>query len=78
MSITVEIGPEVQASLAAQAAARGMDMPSYVAALLEEAVRPGTGRVRRQSLSEFLLESPLAGSELDLRRDEDSGRTLQL
>lgn len=40
MTITVEIKPEVQAELAAQAQARGMDVPSYAAALLEEAARP--------------------------------------
>jgi Arc/MetJ-type ribon-helix-helix transcriptional regulator len=33
---------------------------------------------RRKTLSEFLMESPLAGSELDLERDRDSGRTLEL
>jgi len=40
---------------------------------------PPTERQRRkQTLSEFLMESPLAGSELNLERDKDPGRTIQL
>ena len=33
---------------------------------------------RKQTLSEFLMESPLAGSELNLERDKDPGRTIDL
>ena len=33
---------------------------------------------RKQTLSEFLMDSPLAGSELDLERDKDPGRTIQV
>ncbi|MGO9272299.1 MAG: hypothetical protein ACLQOO_19060 [Terriglobia bacterium] len=33
---------------------------------------------RKRSLSEFLLDSPLAGSELNLERDRDPGRTVEL
>ncbi|HXJ97179.1 MAG TPA: hypothetical protein VMT20_30445 [Terriglobia bacterium] len=33
---------------------------------------------RKKNLSEFLMDSPLAGSELNLERDRDSGRTLEL
>ena len=32
----------------------------------------------RTTLSEFLLNSPLAGSELNIERDKDPGRTVQL
>ena len=32
----------------------------------------------RITLSEFLLNSPLAGVELDLDRDKDPGRTVEL
>ncbi len=38
-----------------------------------EAPQPG-----RQTLSEFLMQFPLAGSELNLERDRDSGRTIDL
>ena len=33
---------------------------------------------RRQTLSEFLMNSPLAGSELNLERDKDPGRAIEL
>ena len=33
---------------------------------------------RKRTLSEFLLDSPLAGSELNLERDRDPGRTVEL
>ena len=37
-----------------------------------------TGASDRNTLSEFLLNSPLAGSELNIERDKDPGRTVQL
>jgi len=39
---------------------------------------PAERQSRKQTLSEFLMESPLAGSELNLERDKDPGRTIQL
>ena len=36
------------------------------------------GAQGRTTLSEFLLNSPLAGAELDLVRDKDPGRTVEL
>ncbi len=38
MTLTLEIKPEVQGELASQAAARGMDVLAYAAALLEQAI----------------------------------------
>jgi Arc/MetJ-type ribon-helix-helix transcriptional regulator len=35
-------------------------------------------RQRTKTLSEFLMDSPLAGSELNLQRDRDPGRTVEL
>jgi len=78
MTITIEIKPEVQAELAAQAAAHGMDMPAYAATLPEQAAQPAKQPNRKQTLSEFLMASPLAGSELTLERNKDSGRTIEL
>ena len=78
MTIIVEIKPEVTVELTARAAARGMDMPTYAATLLEEAAKPAGQPKRQQTLSEFLLNSPLAGSELNLERDKDQGRSIEL
>lgn len=43
----------------------------------KHAVEP-TGPRRRTTLSEFLINSPLAGAELTLERDSDPGRTVEL
>lgn len=40
MTITINIKPEVEAELARQAEGRGLDVPAYVAALLEQATQP--------------------------------------
>jgi hypothetical protein len=53
MTITIEIKPEVQAELAAQAAARGMDMPAYAAVILEQAAQPTPLEPKTRSLEEF-------------------------
>jgi hypothetical protein len=78
VTITVEINTDVEAELAAQADARGMDVPAYAAALLEQAARRAGQQRPKQTLSEFLMESPLAGSEIYLERDKDTGRTIEL
>jgi hypothetical protein len=53
MTITVDIKPEVQAELAAQAAARGIDVPTYAAAILEQAAQPAPLEPQNRSLEEF-------------------------
>ena|SRR5271157_462957 len=78
MTITLEIKPEVEAELTAQAAARGMDVPSYAASLLEKAAQPAEQPKAKKSLVEFFRESPLVGLELDLERDKDTGRDIEL
>jgi hypothetical protein len=78
MTITIEVKPEVEAELASQAAARGMDVPAYAAVLLEQAAQPSKEEQRKQTLSEFFMNSPLAGSGINLERDKDTGRDVDL
>ena len=78
MTITIEIKPEVEAELAAQAAAKGMDVSAYAASLLEQAAQPAEPVKPRKGLVEFLRESPLVGLELNLERDKDTGRDIDL
>lgn len=78
MTITIEVKPEVEAELAAQAAARGMDVQAYAASLLEEAAHPAEKPAAKKNLVEFLRESPLVGLELGLERDKDTGRDIEL
>jgi hypothetical protein len=78
MTITIEIKPEVEAELAAQAAARGMEVGAYAASLLEQAAQPSKEEQRQETLSEFFINSPLAGSGINLERDKDTGRDIDL
>jgi hypothetical protein len=83
MTITVEISPEVEAELARKAAARGVDVPAYVATLIEQAARP-EDRPKyqrpegRKSLAQLFAESPFAGLDIDFERDPDTGRDIEL
>lgn len=50
-----------------------------VVMVAEEEYERLTGRARQpKSLVQFLRESPLAGVELDLERDRDTGREIEL
>jgi hypothetical protein len=59
MTILVEVSPEAEASLKAEAALRGMDLQKYAGKLLEEAAasRPnGAGKLTREEFHAMLRE----------------------
>jgi hypothetical protein len=91
LTIQVELSPETEAWLAAQAAARSMDVPSDAASLLEQATSPSPlespGRnlqpkpmrpAGRKSLAQLFAESPLRGLDIQFERDRDFGRDVAL
>jgi hypothetical protein len=85
MTITVDISPEVEAELTRKTAARGIDVPAYVANLLEQAtqpeevVRPKYKRPEgRKSIVDLFAESPLRGLDLDFSRNKSTGRPIDL
>ena len=83
MTIQVELSAETEARLAAQAAARRMDVPAYAATLLERAAHRTTQPMRqrpvgRKSLAQLFAESPFRGLNLDFERDPDIGREIAL
>lgn len=90
MTIQVELSAETEARLAAQAAARSMDVPAYAATLLERAAQPVhdsqgcTAQAKRQrpsgrkSLVRLFADSPFKGLDLDFERDTDLGREILL
>jgi len=83
MTITVNISPEVAAELARKAAAQGVDVPAYVATLIEQVARPeDRPKYRRpadrKSLPQLFAESPFAGLDMDFERDRDTGRNVDL
>ena len=84
MTITVDISPEVEAELARKAAARGVDLPAYVATLIEEAAQPVRPKYQRpegrKSLrSSLRAESPLMWTSIwTLSRNKSTGRLIDL
>ena len=51
----------------------------HALAALREKKSLDSGSIRpRKNLAQFLMESPLAGSGLDLTRDKDPGRDIEL
>jgi hypothetical protein len=82
MTITVDISPEVEAELARKAAERGVDVPAFVATLIEKAAQPVCPKYQRpadrKSLAQLFAESPFAGLDMDFERDPDLGRDIEL
>jgi hypothetical protein len=90
MTITVDLKPEAERALAAQASSRGMDVPTYATSLLEEAAQPQTPKTQdetgsrnhrppgQKSLAELFAESPLKGLDLDFSRNRLFARPVDL
>ena len=91
LTIEVEINPQTEARLAAQAAARSMDVSAYAAALLERAAHSpaseaadfagfsaGPRPAGKKSLAQLFADSPFKGLDLDFERAADTGRNIAL
>jgi len=82
MTITLDIGLEIEAELARQAAARGLGIGAYAAALLEEAAHLSASSIKPSATTEpkdmVELFAPLRGLNIDFERDRDTGRDINL
>ena len=77
MTVTLELKPEIEAGLVAQAHARGLSLEAYLEQVLQSAVGPNrTGE--RKSLAQLFADSPFNGLNLDFERDTDTGRPVKL
>src|ERR1017187_6753917 len=85
MTITVDIGPDIEAELARQAAEHGLGLGAYAASLLEQAAallpaslvkRNAPAEAKDKDMVE--LFAPLRGLNLDFERDRDTGRDIDL
>jgi hypothetical protein len=77
MTVTLELKPEIEAGLVAQAHARGLSLEAYLEQVLQSAVAPNrTGE--RKSLAQLFADSPFKGLNLDFERDTDTGRPVKL
>lgn len=80
MIMKLELSPEVQAVLLAQAQANGLSLETYAVKVLQECAA-GSGKPRahgRKSLAQLFAESPLKGLDLKFERDPDTGRPVKL
>jgi len=81
VTIQVELSAETEARLAAEAAARKMDIRAYAATLLERAALPAAHQSQdqnaqsvhqrpagRKSLAQLFADSPFKGLDLDFER----------
>jgi len=83
--MTIELKPE-QERILQEALRQGrfhsveeaLDQAIHSIAHHENTPKEGRPVEANQSLSQFLMESPLAGSGLNLERDKDPGRTIEL
>jgi hypothetical protein len=79
MTLTLDIKPETRERLAQQAAEQGLDLGKYTVNLLEEAVHAVPAK-RTPSLTKNMVElfEPVRGLDIDLERDRDTGRDIEL
>jgi hypothetical protein len=78
MTVTIDLKPEVQKKLAAEARKRGMSLHDYLQEIVvREAHLSNVPPVTQESnLSDLLLNSPFAGANLDLERSRDFPRQI--
>jgi Arc/MetJ-type ribon-helix-helix transcriptional regulator len=82
VATTIKLKPEQERIIQAEIASghfRSADevLDHALAALEEKKPNRQSGR-RRKNLARFLMESPLAGAELNLERQKDYGRPIDL
>ena len=84
MTVTLNLTPEVEKGLMARAQARGISLDDYLQELVAKeaglpvAAEPRPIDKRFDNLSDLLLNSPLAGANLDLERSKDYPRPVDL
>jgi hypothetical protein len=74
----LELRPEVEAGLLAQAHARGVSLEAYLDEVLTSAAAAKRRPAGRKSLAQLFAESPLKGLDLKFERDPDPGRPVKL
>ena len=80
--MTIDLKPEqeriVQAEIASGRFRDPEEVLDHALAALQEKERNGEASAPRKNLAQFLMESPLAGAELNLERQQDYGRPTDL
>ena len=80
--MTIDLKPEqeqiVQAEIASGRFRNREEVLNHALAALQEKERKCDAGAPRKNLAQFLMESPLAGAELNLERQKDYGRRIDL
>jgi hypothetical protein len=77
MTVKLDLTPEVEAGLLAQAHARGLSLEVYLDQVLQNAAIPKRP-AGRKSLAQLFAQSPFKGLDLKFERDPDTGRPVKL
>jgi len=80
--MTIDLTPEheriIQAEIACGHFSNPEEVLDHALAALQEKERQRRGTAPRKNLAQFLMESPFAGAELNLERERDYGRPIDL
>jgi Arc/MetJ-type ribon-helix-helix transcriptional regulator len=80
--MTIKLKPEqertIQAEIASGHYRTADEVLDHALPALKEKKPECRGATRRKNLAQFLMESPLAGAELNLERQKDYGRPTEL
>lgn len=80
--MTIKLKPEqeriIQAEIASGHYRTANEVLDHALAALKEIKHDRRGATRRKNLAQFLMDSPLAGAELNLERQMDYGRPIDL
>jgi hypothetical protein len=71
MTVTLDLSPDVEKNLVAQAHERGVSLHDYLQEIVTRAASPSADsphRTKAANLSDLLLNSPFAGANLNLER----------
>lgn len=80
--MTIDLKPEqeqiIQAEIQSGHFRSADEVLDHALAALQEKKHKPTAATPRKNLAQFLMESPLAGAELNLERQKDYGRPIEL
>ena len=77
VTVKLELKPEIEAALLAQAHARGLSLEAYLDQVLQDAPS-AKRRAVRKSLAQLFAESPLKGLDLSFDRNPDVARPVKV
>ena len=80
LSVTLNLTPEVERGLTAQAREHGVSLNEYLQEIVTRAARLSTALPlpKAKNLSDLLLNSPFAGANLNLERSRDYPRSVEI